>query len=89
MNLVPDSEFQLGPDLLAQQRSHDEKICGFQNDTLKPGDNGYLTSPNYPSDYPPKSQCIWWLKVSRPTSCSPDLPTNSEFRSSIICLTNH
>ena len=63
MNLVPESEFRLGPDLLAQQRSHNEKMCGFQNDTLKAGDNGYLTSPNYPSDYPPSTQCIWWLKV--------------------------
>ena len=35
MNFVPESEFLLGPDLLAQQRSHDEKICGFQNDTLQ------------------------------------------------------
>ena len=70
MNLVPESEFRLGPDLLAQQKSYDQKSCGFQNDTLKVGDNGYLTSPNYPLDYPPNSQCIWWLKVSRSTSCS-------------------
>ena len=63
MNLVSESEFRLGPDLLAQQRSHNEKMCGFQNDTLKAGDNGHLISPNYPKDYPPKSQCIWWLKV--------------------------
>jgi len=67
MNLVPESEFRLGPDLLAQKRSHNEKMCGFQNDTLKAGDNGYLTSPNYPLDYPPSTQCIWWLKSEKET----------------------
>ena len=82
MNLVPESEFRLGPDLLAQRRSHDEKICGFQNDTLKAGDNGYLTSPNYPSDYPPKSQCIWWLKVGFTAS-------DNEFWFSTKFVTNH
>ena len=87
MNLVPESEFRLGPDLLVQQRSHNGKSCGFQNDTLKAGDNGYLTSLNYPSDYPPSTQCIWWLKVGFTGS-------DNEFRISIFdfqrnVLTDH
>ena len=62
LNIVSESEFRLGPNQ-ALSRSHEEGKCGFQNSTLKAGDKGYFTSPNYPLDYPPRQQCIWWLKV--------------------------
>ena len=38
--------------------------CGFQLKELKIGDKGVIQTPNYPSNYPPDIQCIWWLKVS-------------------------
>ena len=61
-NIVLESEFRLGPNQ-AFSRSNKGGKCGFQNSTLKAGDKGYFTSPNYPLDYPPRQQCIWWLKV--------------------------
>ena len=38
--------------------------CGFQLYGLAPGDEGLITTPNYPDGYPPSLRCIWWLKVS-------------------------
>ena len=61
-NIVSESEFWLGPNQ-AFSRSNKGGKCGFQNSTLKAGDKGYFTSPNYPLEYPPRQQCIWWLKV--------------------------
>ena len=44
----------------AQDRS---SSCGTNLLDLKIGHTGNITSPNYPDDYPPNSECTWWLKV--------------------------
>ena len=47
---------------LAKDRSN-VPACGSNLLDLKIGDSGLITSPNYPEDYPPDSECTWWLKV--------------------------
>merc|ERR1719422_1475445 len=37
--------------------------CGTTITDLKVGAKGFITSPNYPSDYPPDEKCTWWLKA--------------------------
>ena len=37
--------------------------CGTQMTSLKIGDSGNITSPNYPDLYPPSIKCAWWLQV--------------------------
>jgi len=39
--------------------------CGAQFTTLKIGDTGNITSPNYPELYPPSIKCAWWFQVKR------------------------
>ena len=59
----------LSPKDLAKERSN-VPACGNNLLDLKIGDSGLITSPNYPEDYPPDSECTWWLKVikGRPKS---------------------
>ena len=52
-----DIDFELAPNKMRTEE------CGFQNKDLKVGDKGIIQTPNYPNDYPPDIQCIWWLKV--------------------------
>ena len=59
--------------------------CGFAYQLLKPGATGEIITPNYPMEYPPNLNCIWWLKSIPGTnihlkcydvqtqSCTPDL----------------
>ena len=49
---------------LAKKRTNG-KACGNNLLDLKIGDSGIITSPNYPENYPPDSECTWWLKVIR------------------------
>jgi len=51
----------LSPKDLAKERSN-VPACGNNLLDLKIGDSGLITSPNYPEDYPPDSECTWWLK---------------------------
>ena len=37
--------------------------CGTQLTSLKIGDTGNITSPNYPNLYPPSVKCAWWIQV--------------------------
>ena len=58
-----DTDFLLAP--AAQSRDpNSAEECGYQLKDLKIGDKGVIQTPNYPSNYPPDIQCIWWLKVS-------------------------
>jgi len=54
--IVTDIDFELAPNKMRTEE------CGFQNKDLKVGDKGIIQTPNYPNDYPPDIQCIWWLK---------------------------
>ena len=47
------------------KKSSNGKACGSNLLSLKIGDRGIITSPNYPENYPPDSECTWWLKVIR------------------------
>ena len=58
--LVKDEDFHLAPDV-DTMRSDEE--CGVNLSNLKLGDEGFIKTPNYPGNYPPDIQCIWWLKV--------------------------
>jgi len=40
-------------------------ICGSNLLDLKIGDSGIIESPNYPENYPPNSECTWWLKSEK------------------------
>ena len=59
--LVKDKDYHLAPVARMQQSSQHQ--CGFSLSNLKPGDEGIIKTPNFPNDYPPNIQCIWWLKV--------------------------
>lgn len=48
-------------DHILTARSTDK--CGFYKSGLKDGDSGSIITPNYPENYPPRLECIWWLKV--------------------------
>lgn len=61
--LVLDKFFGLAPDMRAPGD------CGFQYTGLKPGEKGTIQTPNYPENYPPDIQCIWWLKVTISSNC--------------------
>ena len=37
------------------------EVCGVNLSDLKIGDDGFIKPPNYPGNYPPDIQCIWWL----------------------------
>ena len=56
-DMVYDSDFNLAPE------SRGSGDCGAQMAGLNIGDKGTIETPNYPQDYPPDIQCIWWLKV--------------------------
>ena len=60
-SLVSDSEFNLAPTLRGGSDGETPK-CGFQYAGLKVGTKGVIATPNYPDNYPPDIQCIWWLK---------------------------
>merc|ERR1712241_1467341 len=49
---------------LAEERSND-KSCGNNFLGLKIGESGVIESPNYPENYPPNSECTWWLKSEK------------------------
>lgn len=83
-----DTQFHLAATVpaLPQQNSNLRiNECGFQYQLLKPGATGEIITPNYPMDYPPNLNCIWWLKGIPGTnihlkcydvqtqSCTPDL----------------
>ena len=83
-----DHQFNLAPAvpaLLPSKSSLRINECGFQYQLLKPGATGQIMTPNYPLDYPPNLNCIWWLKGVERTnihlkcydvhtqSCQPDL----------------
>ena len=64
-NMVNDEDFHLAPEI------RNSGNCGFQLTGLKPGDKGVIQTPNYPENYPPDIQCIWWMKVvCNPKSCA-------------------
>lgn len=48
-------------DEIIAARSNDK--CGYYKSSLKNGDFGSIVTPNYPQNYPPRLECIWWLKV--------------------------
>ena len=56
-SIVQDKDYHLAPEIRNSEQ------CGFQLSGLKPGDKGVIETPNYPQNYPPNIQCIWWLKV--------------------------
>ena len=43
--------------------------CGETITDLRPGDRGFIRSPNYPQDYPPDVKCTWWLKAKVSCVC--------------------
>ncbi len=53
-------------DLLSFTSRGNSKNCGFLAVNLKTGDKGVISTPNYPRNYPPSLECIWWLKVMFP-----------------------
>jgi len=57
----------LAPDV-DTMRSDEE--CGVNLSNLKLGDEGFIKTPNYPGNYPPDIQCIWWLKSLENTRIS-------------------
>ena len=57
--LVKDEDFHLAPDVAMRS----DEQCGVNLSSLKLGDEGIIKTPNYPGNYPPDIQCIWWLKV--------------------------
>ena len=60
--IVMDTDFELAPQIRGDGDGTTEE-CGFQIKELKIGDKGVIQTPNYPDNYPPDIQCIWWLKV--------------------------
>ena len=61
--IVLDTDFELAPQMIRESDGDTIEECGFQIKELKIGDKGVIQTPNYPSNYPPDIQCIWWLKV--------------------------
>ena len=55
--------FELPKGLKAEERF--DSGCGFHQTFLRNGDKGEILTPNYPLGYPPRLECIWWLKVNR------------------------
>ena len=53
----------------AEERSNDNS-CGNNLLGLKIGQSGVIESPNYPENYPPNSECTWWLKVKVNQACT-------------------
>ena len=60
--LVNDEDYHLAP--VASSRTTNTEQCGVNLSNLEVGDEGIIKTPNYPNNYPPNIQCIWWLKVS-------------------------
>ena len=84
--LHSNTQFNLAvPAILKENVNLRINECGFAYQLLKPGATGEIITPNYPMDYPPNLNCIWWLKSIPKTnihlkcydvqtqSCTPDL----------------
>ena len=75
-----DIDFELAPSKIRTEE------CGFQNKDLKVGDKGIIQTPNYPENYPPDIQCIWWLKVR--IKCYTILGNSPLFIKGQMCIMN-
>jgi hypothetical protein len=60
---VGDPEVVVPDFVVSKRQTPVEGDCGIQLTSLKIGDTGNITSPNYPNNYPPSVKCAWWLQV--------------------------